>query len=419
MTGSHPSRGRDAHGLAVEPLHCPSCGAAVALGDGQWSHCAYCGAPVAIPANYQALKAEQRRLTAERVAAQTAYDVLARPPPLPIRIWYRASRLVLAPFETRIAAGCMLVSLVTLLPLVAGLFGLEIILQALAPTLGIDLIDVYGGATVYGAGAGAAFVLLGVPIILAGSGNQLATARSALQQALAARRPRGPGGPAHCRSCGAPLDVPTGALGVVCPYCKTDNLVSLPAGTTMRTGKDAKQHRRAAAALAELRELQQQKRRDMWAKLIGGVVLVGALALLGKVMMGWDYILPPPASFSATFAPARALVGTPRRVLVPMGRASKPPRTNGDDEWFDYYAGLQRGEYFSIRAVGASSKAGAIISNTSDFYAWHPDAKWHRLPDGTQGLDFRAPYTGLFLVRLALIGNGRIAWSASRRLQLN
>ena len=49
-----------------------------------------------------------------------------------------------------------------------------------------------------------------------------------LHAGLAAKSPSRAGGPAECRTCGAPLFARSSDLSVNCPYCRTDNLVRIP-----------------------------------------------------------------------------------------------------------------------------------------------------------------------------------------------
>ena len=95
--------------------------------------------------------------------------------------------------------------------------------------LGVHPIDVLGGGvrSAMLAGGEVAVVIL-VSVLL----FKLSDVTEALgdQQALvAADPPREAGGARRCRSCAAPLDVPPGAIGVRCAYCRAENLVSLPA----------------------------------------------------------------------------------------------------------------------------------------------------------------------------------------------
>jgi LSD1 subclass zinc finger protein len=79
------------------------------------------------------------------------------------------------------------------------------------------------------------------PVLLVANARRVARVRQMLQAALAARPPERPGGPATCRSCGAPLDVPEGALGVRCVYCREHNLVAIPESWIARARKASKQ----------------------------------------------------------------------------------------------------------------------------------------------------------------------------------
>lgn len=70
-----------------------------------------------------------------------------------------------------------------------------------------------------------ASAVLSLFVLLGSLGRRRALGRKHLQRSLAARPPEHPGGPALCRSCGAPLIVPPGALHARCTYCRTDSLV--------------------------------------------------------------------------------------------------------------------------------------------------------------------------------------------------
>ncbi|MEO8798755.1 MAG: hypothetical protein ABI551_12785 [Polyangiaceae bacterium] len=70
-------------------------------------------------------------------------------------------------------------------------------------------------------------VMTFVPRVLGVYSNRRTVSKMKLVAALAARPPSSPGGPSHCRSCGAPLLASEGGTVARCNYCGTDNLVSI------------------------------------------------------------------------------------------------------------------------------------------------------------------------------------------------
>lgn len=133
---------------------------------------------------------------------------------------------------------------------------------------------------------GLTFSVLLVVYVLGAFGRRRVAELRGLQRALSARPPTRAGGAASCRQCGAPLSVPRRATGVRCAYCRTDNLVKIPADwLERRAGAVAQVAREAKAALgehyAELRRLR--------LRLGLRVVVIALLAalLLGSTFGRW------------------------------------------------------------------------------------------------------------------------------------
>lgn len=107
-------------------------------------------------------------------------------------------------------------------------FAFELVCHPLAGILGTDLSGRFGGGTVY-----AGFIVIVVvggllPIWLVDYLDSLAQIKHTLQVNLSAIPPQQPEFPSTCRGCGAALDVPKGAYGVLCPDGEADNIVSMP-----------------------------------------------------------------------------------------------------------------------------------------------------------------------------------------------
>lgn len=235
----------------LKPLSCAACGGMVPLGDGNEVTCPYCQQPVPIPPDYQMLRDAARQQAQAREAVNKAYERLGKPPGPLLRFWGGTAGKVVATSwkiivgilwvwvfllkflwdalnsldDWRIVAGILLMPFGVLY---GALWVVARFIHLMAVPLGIDLVDVLSlGWTFLGLG-GFLLLLTAVPKVLFEYLESFAQVRRQLQACLAAQPPKTSGGPATCRSCGAALAIPTGALGVRCVYCQADNLVALP-----------------------------------------------------------------------------------------------------------------------------------------------------------------------------------------------
>ena len=106
---------------------------------------------------------------------------------------------------------------------------------------------------------------IAIPAILFRKEREIADVRRDVHASLAAGEPERPGGPSLCRNCGGALDVPGGALGVQCTYCRADNLVALPKAWVahVRT-TEFRQFLRIDAALEAYRLASERARDRAW-----------------------------------------------------------------------------------------------------------------------------------------------------------
>jgi hypothetical protein len=113
------------------------------------------------------------------------------------------------------------------------------------------------------------FVVVFVPRVLGIYANRRASGRMRLVAALAARPPKTAGGPALCRSCGAPVHVVAGELIAVCPYCGTENAVHIQTELADAAVKSA---RRLASTVAEVAAIDRKERRSVRIQLVRELV---------------------------------------------------------------------------------------------------------------------------------------------------
>ena len=377
---------------AVAPLLCPSCSAPVPLGDGEVATCSFCQAKVPLPAEYRALRDAEHQRTTDREVAEKLYRKLGSPPSPALRAWTSAVTIASAALVGIVG---LLLTISAGLMLLAG-FALELVLHALAHPLGIDLIDRFGGGTVY-AGFVVIMIVFGLlPVWLVGYLDSLAEIKRTLQVSLAAHPPQKPGFPSTCRGCGAALDVPSGAFGVRCAYCQADNIVSLPAAWIARVGgKQASFHRSIITAVELANTLRIEARAGLpkavkWS--VGAVVVFG---LIGRGCSSLDsedintsfrQSMSSPRKMFAYWEPD---VGVPIDQMAPF-------------KHLPYTIALRHREVLVWSSNDEGWGGHIEIKNTSSFpfltKSW--ESPWLPQTDGTYAASFTAPYTGLFVVVL-------------------
>jgi LSD1 subclass zinc finger protein len=377
---------------AVTPLLCPSCSAPVPLGDCEVATCSFCQAKVPLPPEYRAIRDAEQQRTIDRDAAEKLYRQLGSPPSAALRAW--ASGVTVAS-GTLFGIIMVILTINAAFMLLAG-FALELVLHAFAGLLGIDLIDRFGGGTVYAASVVIIVVFGLFPIWLTGYLDSLAQIKHSLQVNLAARPPQKPGFPSTCRGCGAALDVPPAAFGVRCAYCQADNIVSLPAEWITSVGaKQATFHRSIITAVELANKVRAEARAGLptaakWS--LGAVVVFG---LVGRGCSSLDS-----EDVNTSF---RQSMSSPRQMFsywepdvgVPIDRMAA-------FKHLPYTIALRHREVL-VWSSNDEGWGGRIeIKNTSSFpfltRSW--ERPWLPQTDGTYAASFTAPYTGLFIVKL-------------------
>ena len=177
--------------VRLKILSCSGCGAPVPLALSETVQCEYCGTRVPVPPDY--LRAPQARVREAEVrrAAEPVFERLSTDVPKWTK-WVAAPSILLLPPVAALAG-----SLVFSPPLPVAAIAALLVLPALLP-----------GAALWTWTSAVAATLV------------------RFRDALGARPPSRPNGPAECRSCGAPLVVEPNALAATCNYCGTDSLLA-------------------------------------------------------------------------------------------------------------------------------------------------------------------------------------------------
>lgn len=294
--------------LAVKPLACPACNGAVPLVDAAETKCPYCSARVAIPEEHRALRAALQSRAEQMALVEAEYRRIGKPPGALLRLAAGAAegslKVIVAIATGFLALWAALLGfvwdllkdidelwillVVLVLPFVALYFvllGAAHALRALAPVLGVDVIDRYGLAGGFVLLAILVWLLFPVTIATRDYLDAWAGVRRRMQTCLAAKPPKIPGGPAGCRRCGAALEVPPHALGVRCAYCNADNLVALPPRWVANAARASSQlHMQVSSAIAEERAVRSKARRT-------AVAVLGWSLLLLPVSAGFGWLM--------------------------------------------------------------------------------------------------------------------------------
>ncbi|MFT3695649.1 MAG: hypothetical protein QM831_21105 [Kofleriaceae bacterium] len=372
---------------SVTPLHCPECDAPLPLGDGATTICLHCKHEAPLPEEYRSLRDTETQRGADRDRAEQLYKELGSPPSPALRFWASFTTVAASAVFTTIIG---IVTVFSAAFLLAG-FALELVCHALAGVFGVDLIDRFGGGTVY-----TAFILIAVfgglfPNWLVGYLDSLAQIKHSLQVNLAAIPPQKDGFPSTCRGCGAALDVPKGAYGVRCPYCEADNIVSLPREwLASATAKQATFHRSIVTAVEQANQIRAEMRAG-WPtalKWVAGTALV--FGLIGKgcsaldsesIDLTWKQSMATPRIMRSYWEPDKP---------IPIDQTLKLVHIT-------YQVALRHHETLVWDSPDEGGKGTFVIHNTTSFPML--TREWVRPWDGKQAT-FTAPYTGIFVVKL-------------------
>lgn len=359
----------------------------VPLGDADRARCAYCQSEMVIPAAHLALRAADRAHEAGRRRAERLYALVGQPPSRALRFWARAGTFVLWSFAVVAPASLLL--------------WMVIISEAwrLAPYLGFQPVDVLGGVPLSVLLGAFLFLCVVRPVLLVANARRFARARQMLQAALAARAPARPGGPATCRSCGAPLDVPRSALGVRCLYCREHNLVAIPQRWIVRARAASKQlavHLSDASAEERLQRRLGTKR-SRRALLASAIILLLLSLAASALSSGPSFRAYASASLPALHAKS---LYTPELV---HGRSAELTfdACRGECCGIEYMAALERGQ--TSRFITDAADAPSVTYRPS--YVDGPSYPAPFRGSATKEAVFVAPWSGWFDVRFELPGS--------------
>ncbi|HEX4447699.1 MAG TPA: hypothetical protein VH044_13210 [Polyangiaceae bacterium] len=253
---------------AVDVLRCPSCGAHVPLGQADVARCAHCGAAVPLPDAYRELVRIQAEHEASRARAQALFVTLDSPP-------WLLTRILAAVFDQPTIVFWIF-------------FGVPVGLASIFAGLAVDARFHPSPLVTNGVIFLTLFAFAFLPRSIGIYANRSAGGRRLLLAGLAAKPPGLPGGPAGCRECGAPLEIPAGAIVARCVYCGAENAVEVRTPFLVRSRKAARAAARTIEEAAAIDRRERAATRRIFVRELGRYVLLTSLfgGLFGVFM--WD-----------------------------------------------------------------------------------------------------------------------------------
>jgi DNA-directed RNA polymerase subunit RPC12/RpoP len=300
--------------LAVDVLRCPACGAHVPLGQADVARCAHCGAAVPLAEAYRELRRLQGEHEASRQRAQELFSTLDSPP-------WLLTRVLAAVFDQP-----MLVFWI--------FFGVPVGLASIFAGLAVDARFHPSPLVTNGVIFAALFAFAFLPRSIGIYANRRAGGRRLLLAGLAAKPPRLPGGPAGCRDCGAPLEVPPGATVARCVYCGADSAVQVRTPFLARTRKAAQYAARTIdEAVALDRRERAETRRTFTRELGRYVLLTSTFGALFGVWMWDDARVTALADDSApAYGISALIIGTLLLIVVMLRSVGSDKRATEEDK---------------------------------------------------------------------------------------
>ena len=371
------------------------------LGETDVVPCPACNAQVPVPDKLRELRRAEREERSDRAEAEKLYRTLGKPPSWLLRAWVTGFVL----------GASAVVSVLAAIVAIGGVFliflavGLELVLHGLAGPFGVDLVDRYGGGWAYAGVAGAMLLFGVVPVRLASYLQESGALRLELLGNLAAKPPERPGFPSTCRECGAALEVPPGAYGVRCAYCRSDNLVRLPAAWLARVGTHEKHfHGSMVDASNKARELREQGRSKLTSTAIIGAIIIAVMGVVGYIATRIDEDYP--VDFATSLGPPRVLVHW-------VDHSTLAENVQGDAYTETWIARRHR-EVLEIVVHGACPTLKMFNTTTFPLLQNDDAIAFGVAADGTRVARYRAPYTGIFKPQLK--GAATMRWRIERGL---
>jgi DNA-directed RNA polymerase subunit RPC12/RpoP len=263
----------------IKPLRCDACNGQIPLLRRPEVKCPYCNASKAIPNIYLEALASRTSFETRRKQALQLFDKLgSKPSNFEETLAELDQQMLLVSFVLSLGFIIATVQFIVFYPLD----------WYYARFLQLNMTDVIPHWLPAMLATLVTFFLSVVPFGLLYIVRRKVLSLKHVQVALSANPPQKPGGPATCRSCGSPFEVPPDAAGVTCPYCQTDNLLQVP-GAWLQETRDLSIQVGKSATTAE--NVFKKETRLGWESVLSVFLL---FVFLGAINWLWLAEIKPP-----------------------------------------------------------------------------------------------------------------------------
>lgn len=388
---------------ALVPYRCTSCGVPMPLSGEEIDNCPSCGFKNNIPIEYRELVESKKKHETGLQQAKTLLDKISKPPNPLMMLWYNISKAI-----TNTVGVIMTILLwISGLSFLVVLFIVYIIYYLIAPSIHINLIDVYGPGNVYALTFVALSIIFILPLVLNAYVKDFVELRKTLQASLSARFPEHGSSGAMCRSCGAPIEMPKDHVCVTCSYCKSENIISLPEKWRKKLVGFANWHFKTIEEAFETeRKFRKGIKKSFKNWLFATIIAGGIFWLLGSFISWVDNDPVSVPSWSSIAKEPREMVVT--EDYTNEGFPSVPYNTVVESKGLasNYWITLDYNETFIFKCWDFPNNVDVYAYNTTSFdeHKIFHKLEWTLMPDSAWQISWKAPYKGLFGITTQIYG---------------
>lgn len=345
----------------LAPLECKKCGAALPLLNAKSFQCPYCGSTEEIPESLRKAIENSQELTEKQKQAQQLFKLLGKTPGFFARKF------------AQINGWTLLFLFLATLPLTILfwiiLFGWTVyypIIYCYWKTFGCFFFDTAPPMTISGVLVLPCALLFILPIFMANLFRRKIKVLQSIQRALAIVPPKIKGGPAFCRNCGGPIQVPDNVLGVFCPFCSTESLVRITEQWSAKTEEGLREV--GSNIIQAAKDYTRQSRKLFWTAIAQTALFTFfafsfglQIAIYGRNLPSWEWAMKHRMDGNTTISwlnPSRYDPKTGRRwnridkilpLNIPWSVQLEKQKSVADS----FYVPMNNGEILTIRWGGS------------------------------------------------------------------
>ncbi len=388
----------------LKPFSCLRCGAALSINNqSNIIKCPACGNDNDLPEEYIALRNSKNLHSQALENAESLSRKISKPPGIIMQTWYNISLSVANIFGV-IMAILIWVSGLSFLVLLLIIY---MIFYFIAPSLHINLIDVYGSGLCYSLTFVAISVIFVLPLVLNSYVKDFIELRKILHASLIVNWPQNGAKQACCRNCGAPVEAAPDATYAQCIYCDTQNLISLPEKWLKKIQGFAKWHFKTIedAVLTE-KKYRRGLRKNILNWFLGTLIAGAFFWGIGNFIQWVDNDPLSVPSWNELTKSGKTMLAADFTSLKPDENLF--PEIQKETLAFApmYWIAMEFNEKFVITTSGLNNACDIYVYNTTNIESIkiYQNLEWQINSDSTKTIEFTAPYKGIFGINTLIYG---------------